>query len=101
MHKMYKSFIISVLAFWPILLLGCGRREELKGTMLLEVLQRRGILSCGPFKERLRWVHSACFRAQRISLKDTQVLASPGKGFPAPHTRKSSCPSKDFPARIF
>lgn len=53
MHKMYKSFIISVLAFWPILLLGCGRREELKGTVLLEVLQRRGILSCVPSKRGL------------------------------------------------
>lgn len=52
MYKMDKSFIIS-FRFLVDLLLDCGRREELKGTVLLEVLQRRAILNYAPSKRGL------------------------------------------------
>lgn len=50
MYKVDKSFIISAFSLLADLLLDCGRREELKGTVLLEVLQRRAILNYAPSK---------------------------------------------------
>lgn len=40
---------------------------------------------------------STCFRPQRISLKDTQLLASPVKGCPASDIRKILFPIQGFP----
>lgn len=53
MYKMDKSFIISAFSLLVDLLLDCGRREEPKGTVLLEVLQRRAILNYAPSKRGL------------------------------------------------
>lgn len=51
--KWISRSLFVFLAFWPILLLDCGRREELKGNVLLEVLRRRGILNCAPSERGL------------------------------------------------
>lgn len=101
---MHVSFIISVLALWPIFGQIVEGEKSWKtyaaGSFAKRQPEERNPGLCPP-EGRLRCVHSTYFRHQRISLKERHITAIPVKGYPVSDTRKSASPSKDSPARVF